>query len=201
MTTLWQQLNQDISDTIEGASRSLVQVRDGRRGAGAGTIWHADGLVLTNAHVVRGQRPTVVLANGRELPARVLALDAKHDLAALMVEASGLPMLALGESRNLVPGQVVIAIGHPWGVLGAVTAGVVIGVGDAWSDGPLNGRELIATDLPLRPGNSGGPLLDAAGRLVGINAMVTGPNVSYAVPAHVAKAFLVETLGARPAAA
>ena len=92
-------------------------------------------------------------------------------------------------------------MGHPWGVRSAATAGVVIGLGTQWPDTPHDGRELIAVNLPLRPGNSGGPLIDVHGRLVGINTMLTGPEVGLAVPVHVAKAFLKEAVGSRMAAA
>lgn len=200
MTTALQELNNDVASAAQEASRSLVQVRSGRRGSGAGTIWHADGLILTNAHVVGNRRIEVDLPGGVSLPAKVLAYDAGRDLAALSVDASGLPAIPLGDSRSLRPGAWVMAIGHPWGVRGAVMTGVVIGTGDYWPETPYSGQDLIAAALPLRPGNSGGPLLDAQGRLVGINAMITGPQVAFAVPVHVAKAFLRETIGAREAA-
>ncbi len=195
MTTTLQEMNTDLAAMAHAAGRSLVQVRAGRHGAGAGTIWHADGLVLTNAHVVSTSRHLVVeLPDGTTLPARLLAYDQANDLAALSVAASGLPTIPLGDSRSLKAGQWVLAIGHPWGVRGAVTGGVVIGTGDYWPETPYSGRELIAAALPLRPGNSGGPLLDVEGRLVGINAMITGPHIAYAVPVHVAKAFLRQAL-------
>ncbi|MBI2170950.1 MAG: trypsin-like peptidase domain-containing protein [Chloroflexi bacterium] len=197
MATALQELNGGIASVAQAASRSLVQVRSGRRGAGAGTIWHADGLILTNAHVVGRGDHEVELPDGTRLPARVLAYDAARDLAALLVAASGLPTIPLGDSRSLQPGQFVMALGHPWGRRGAATAGVVIGIGDGLVETPFRGRDLIAVALPLRPGNSGGPLLDVAGRLVGINAMVTGPQVAFAVPVHVAVAFLKESLGSR----
>ncbi|MBI4203089.1 MAG: trypsin-like peptidase domain-containing protein [Chloroflexi bacterium] len=194
MTTALQELNSAIALVAQEASRTLVQVRSGRRGVGAGTIWHADGLILTNAHVVGSRRLEVELPDGRAFPARVYAYDEARDLAALVIQASGLPTIPLGDSRSLKAGQWVVAIGHPWGRRGAVSSGVVIGVGDHWPATPFHGRELIAAALPLRPGNSGGPLLDVEGRLVGINAMITGPEIAYAVPVHVAKAFLRETV-------
>ena len=90
-----------------------------------------------------------------------------------------------------------MAVGHPWGVVGAATAGVVIGVGQHWPEGTGSEREWIGVNLNLRPGNSGGPLIDSQGRLVGINTVMTGPEVGLAVPVHVVKAFLVEALGSR----
>jgi len=134
-----QQFSNDLAAVGEGVLRSLVQVRNGRRGAGAGTIWHADGLIVTNAHVVDGIAQgrvgaqgalAVVLPDGRELPAYVIARDTEHDLAALRVEANDLPTIPLGDSHQLQPGQLVLCLGFPWGVTGGATSGVVIGVGD-----------------------------------------------------------------------
>src|SRR5262245_58207394 len=127
MSNLLRQFSNDLAAVGETVLRSLVQVRNGRRGAGAGTIWHADGLIVTNAHVVdggmRGQASAreplmVLLPDGRELPARVLARDSEHDLAALRVDAQGLPAIELGDSRQLHPGQIVLCLGFPWGVTG-----------------------------------------------------------------------------------
>ena len=155
---------------------------------------------MTNAHVLQRSAAVVNLRDGRRLPAKVLAYDGPQDLAALMVEAHGLPSAELGDSTALQPGQWVFAIGHPWGVRGAVTGGVVIGVGPH-GRGPGGGeRELIAANLQLRPGHSGGPLVDDRGRLVGINAMMNGPDLGLAVPAHVAVEFLRRALGSSKAA-
>ena len=194
MSDLMRQLNLEMSAVVENVRCSLVQITNGRRGAGAGTIWHADGLIVTNAHVVGRRSLRVTLPDGRALPARLLARDASRDLAALAVDATGLPTSELGQSKQLQPGQWVLALGHPWGVAGAVTAGVVIGVGPP-PEMPLPQRELIQVGLRLRPGHSGGPLVDVHGRLVGINTMMAGPEVGLAVPVHVVKTFLRQALG------
>ena len=194
MSDLMRQLNLEMSAVVENVRRSLVQITNGRRGAGAGTIWHADGLIVTNAHVVGRRSLRVTLPDGRTLPVRLLARDASRDLAALAVDATGLPTSELGQSKQLQPGQWVLALGHPWGVAGAVTAGVVIGVGPP-PEMPLPQRELIQIGLRLRPGHSGGPLVDVHGRLVGINTMMAGPEVGLAVPVHVVKTFLRQALG------
>ena len=192
MSDLWQQLNGDMSAIVENVRRSLVQISNGR-GAGAGTIWHADGLIITNAHVIAGRHGLkVTLPDGRTLPARVLAADTEHDLAALSVEANNLPTITPGESKQLQPGQWVLAVGHPWGVLGAATAGIVINTG---SPPEINRGDFIQVGLHLRPGHSGGPLVDVQGRLVGINTMITGPEVGLAVPVHTVKDFLRQALG------
>lgn len=201
MATLLQQLNEEISDAVESVWNSLVQVRSvNGRGAGAGTIWHKDGMVLTNAHVVQKGQMEVVLRDGRKYPAKVIAQDIDLDVAALSIDAHDLPTMPVGESRSLKAGQLVLATGHPWGVVGAVAAGVVIGTGEFWPDLPQSRREMIAVDLNLRPGNSGGPLTDAEGRLIGINTLMTGPEVGLAVPVHVIKRFLKDALGSQMAA-
>ena len=199
MVSVLLQLNEDMAKLVENGSPSLVEVSTGKGGSGAGTVWHSDGLIVTNAHVAQNQPLTVSLEDGRTLEARLLALDAALDLAALAVDSRGLPAVEIGNSRDLHPGQWVFSLGHPWHVRGAAAAGVVIGMGTEWQR--ASARELIAVNLPLRPGNSGGPLLDAQGRLVGINTMITGPEVGLAVPVHVAKAFLRDNLGARVAVA
>jgi serine protease Do len=190
---LFQQLNDELSAAAEEAQRSLVSISNGQRGAGAGTIWHPDGLILTNAHVVRLRSPKVTLPDGRKIPAQVLAHDRHLDLAAIRVDANNLPTIELGRSKQLRPGEWVLALGHPWGVAGAATAGVVIGMGPP-PEMNMPGREMLHVGLHLRPGHSGGPLVDTRGRLVGINTMMAGPDVGLAVPVHVVKAFLRQEL-------
>ena len=195
MTSVLQDVNSEMASLVEDVGRGLVQVRSNGRGLGAGTVWHKDGLILTNAHVVREDSPLVVLADGSRLPARVLAHDADSDLAALHVDATGLATVTIGDSRGLRAGEWVFALGHPWGVASSVTAGVVIGGGSRTAETRRPGRDWIIASLPLRPGYSGGPMLDAWGRVVGINTMIMGPGVGMAVPVHVVKSFLRSTLG------
>ena len=199
MPSTMQRLNTELASVVETAKRSLVQVHNGGRGVGAGTIWHPEGLIVTNAHVVSGRTGSlrVTLPDGSTLPARLLARDEDRDVAALVVEAVDLPTIDVGKSRDLSPGQWVMALGHPWGVRGAVTAGVVIGVGSAWPEMPQGSREWITAALHLRPGHSGGPLIDVDGRLVGINTMMTGPDMGMAVPVHEVKVFLRDTVGSQ----
>ncbi len=190
MQNLLQLLNDEMAQVAERASRSLVQVHALGQGNGSGVIAHSDGLILTNAHVVRSPKLMAVTMDGRKLPARLLAYDTELDLAALVAEGDGLLPMEFGESRKLQPGQLVMALGHPWGGPGAVTTGAVIGSGREWTNLPPNRREWGGVSLPLRPGNSGGPLIDVEGRLVGLNTMITGLDVAMAVPVHVVKAFL-----------
>lgn len=197
MSDVLKALNDGLADTIDKVHASLVQISNGR-GAGAGTIWHSDGLIITNAHVVRGhEHLKATLPDGRELPAEVIAYDEARDLAALAVKSDDLPTIEIGDSRTLKPGQWVMAVGHPWGVQGAVTSGVVIGVGAHLPEMQQMqpGREWIALSLHMRPGHSGGPLVDSSGRLVGINTMITGPDVGFAIPVQTVKDFLKETIG------
>jgi serine protease Do len=196
MPNILQQLNAETTGIVRQVHASLVRVSNGGSGAGAGTVWNSEGLILTNAHVVHDDRPTVTLPDARRLPARIVALDAERDLALLSIQARGLPTLDLGDSRSVRPGEWVFAVGHPWGIHGAVTAGVVIGVGHDLPEmsGPRRGpaREWLMASLVLRPGNSGGPLVDVHGRLLGVNTIMTGPEVGGAVPVHVVRDFLRE---------
>lgn len=202
MNSLLDQLNHELNDITDRACRALVHIHNGSGGNGAGTIWHPAGLIVTNAHVVaqytpRGQRVAVeggplrvTLPDGRTLPATILAADPERDIAALSVLADDLPTIELGNSRDLRPGDWVMAVGFPWGVAGAVTGGVVIGVSAGLPELPVPHGDWIAVSLHMRPGHSGGPLVDTQGRLVGINTMIAGPDVGFAVPLHAVKTFL-----------
>ncbi|MCB0035394.1 MAG: trypsin-like peptidase domain-containing protein [Anaerolineales bacterium] len=192
MSELLRTLNNELAAMTGTVHRSLVQINNGRRGgSGAGTIWQADGLILTNAHVVRQQTPEVTLPDGRTITADIIAYDEQRDLATLSVAAHGLPTLPLGDSSTLRAGDWVMAIGHPWGILGAASAGFVIDVG--WPLGWSSYRgELVQTSLTLRPGHSGGPMVNGDGQLIGINTMISGPKVGLAVPINVAKQFMAE---------
>jgi serine protease Do len=199
MSTILEDFSNELANVSEHALRSLVQIRRGGRSIGSGAIWHTDGLIVTNAHVVAGGRQVaddvrVRLADGRELAARVLAIDEQADLAALRVETSDLPAIDLGDSHQLQPGQLVIALGTPYGVTGGATIGTVVGIGDSLGETRQRGNEWLVASLHLRPGHSGGPMVDARGRLVGINTMMNGSDVGIAVPVHVAKAFLRQAL-------
>jgi serine protease Do len=177
-----------LAGLAEFLRRSTVRV-DGPR-SGSGVVWRASGLIVTNAHVATGQRALVTLAGGREFEAAVVARDPRRDLAALAVNASGLPAAAIGESDALRPGELLFAAGNPLGLTGALAAGVALSGGAA---------EWIRADIPLAPGNSGGPLADAGGRVVGINSMVAG-GVALAVPSRAVEAFLRRAVPFREAA-
>lgn len=178
----------ELEQVVEKVLPSVVQVTDGRRGAGTGVIWRTDGVVLTNYHVVAGQREILVeLRDGRTFPAKVLNYNEAADLALLQVEATQLPAAEVDDSSTLRVGELVVAIGHPWGQKYVVTAGIASGVGTLKDE--RNGRTatFIRSDVPLAPGNSGGPLLNARGAVVGINAMIFGGDLSVAIPSAVAR--------------
>jgi serine protease Do len=176
--------------------RSTVQVLTSDSGGGSGIIWRADGLILTNAHVARGQRATVRLWDGERFEARVVRHDPRRDLAALAVDARSLPAAAIGESQVLKPGELVLAIGSPWGVPGVLALGIVhAGCPNGDDEGPRH----VRADVRLAPGNSGGPLADTDGRVVGINTMIAG-GLAIAVSTGEAAAFLRDMAKASRAA-
>jgi serine protease Do len=188
------QFNNEMACLADRVKASLVEVTISLRGGAAGTIWLSSGLIVTNAHVIKGGEPIVRLPDGRRLEALVLAQDSKLDLAAIKVDAERLLPVSLGDSDDLEPGQLVVALGHPWGVRGTVTAGIVMDVGNDCLRVKYP-SPLVSVNLPLRPGNSGGPLVDSLGRLVGINSMMTGADAGLAIPINVARAFLQSRLG------
>ena len=172
---------------------SVVQIRVHGRGVGAGVVLDAGGAIVTNHHVVgdMGGPVEVRLGDGRSLPARVVRRWAAADLALLQVpSAGGLQPASPGDSAGLRVGQLVLAIGHPWGQPDVVTAGIISGLGEARM--PWGGRavDYIRSDVRLAPGNSGGPLIDAAGRVVGINSMIWGGDLAVAIPVGVVQRWL-----------
>lgn len=160
------------------------------RGQGSGFIVAADGLVLTNAHVVDGASEVKVkLTDRREFAAKVVGMDAKTDIAVLKIEARGLPAVKIGDASALRPGEWVVAIGAPFGFENSVTAGIVSAKGRSLPDAAY--VRFIQTDVAVNPGNSGGPLFNLAGEVVGINSQIlsqTGgyQGLSFAIPIDIA---------------
>jgi S1-C subfamily serine protease len=194
--------SQAVTRVVEEVGDAVVRVdvRDakGRRaGSGSGVVVAADGLILTNSHVVSGhQRVELVLTDGRRFNGRAIGDDPDTDLALLRTEeAVSLPHASLGDSKALKRGQLVIAIGNPLGFESSVTAGVVSAFGRSMraSTGRLI-DDIIQTDAALNPGNSGGPLVSSAGKVVGINtAVIMGAQgICFAVAANTASYVLGE---------
>jgi serine protease Do len=177
-----------FGEVAERLRRSTVQVQTRGRGQGVGSgiIWSGDGLIITNAHVARGSQAKVALWDGSTHEASVVNRDARRDLASLKIQASGLPAATPGNSSALRVGELVIAVGNPFGFIGALTTGVVHS---------LPGRQLwVTADVRLAPGNSGGPLADAQGRVIGINTMIAG-GLALAVPSNAVGQFLKGEIG------
>jgi S1-C subfamily serine protease len=212
--------NGDDDDLLDAYSRAVTRVveqvgpavvsiavkkqSDARRaegmGAGSGVIIAPDGFILTNNHVVEhADEIEIGLTDGSALPARLVGTDATTDLAVVRAEANGLPSARLGDSASLRVGQLVIAIGNPLGFSNTVSTGVVSALGRALRG--QSGRSIeniIQTSVPLNPGNSGGPLVDSHGRVVGVNtAMIAvAQGIGFAVPVNTAK-FVVGELVTR----
>ena len=170
----------------------FMQPGDGApvRGEGSGFIVSADGIILTNAHVVDGaQKVTVKLTDRREFEARVIGSDAKSDVAVLKIDAHDLPVTKLGDPRKLQVGEWVVAIGSPFGLENTVTAGIVSAKGRSLPDDTY--VPFIQTDVAVNPGNSGGPLFNLRGEVVGINSQIYSRSggyqgLSFAIPIDVA---------------
>ena len=181
-------LASQASESLAARLRSiLVSVRS-RAGGGSGTAWGRDGLIITNHHVVPGEHADVRLAGGAVFRAAVVRRSPDADLAALKVEAK-LESFADSRTSRLRSGEIVVAMGNPWAEEGVLTHGVVLGRGPATLENALPIADAIHADIRLAPGNSGGPLADAAGRVVGINSMVAG-GMGIAVPSATVERFL-----------
>ena len=176
-----------FGEIAERLRRSTVQVRfNGRGGGGSGIVWKPDGLILTNAHVARGPQAEIELWDGQRFPAKLVSKDARRDLATFRISATGLEAATAGDSSALRAGELVIAVGNPLGFAGALSTGIVHSNSDRW----------IHADVQLAPGNSGGPLANAHGEVIGVNtAIVNG--LGAAVPSKAALEFVHH--GPRPA--
>ncbi len=181
--------------------RSFTVEIANHRGGGSGVIWSADGLIVTNAHVVRGSKVDVKLEDKSIVTGSVIARDDRRDLAAIQINAQQLPTPTIGNSGDLRPGEIVLAMGSPWGFAGALTAGVIHAT--QWQEHPRgqlsftdreflqqdNSTSLIVADIRLAPGNSGGVLADARGRVIGINAAIFN-GLALAIPSQQVQDFV-----------
>jgi S1-C subfamily serine protease len=194
-----------VAERVSGSIGSLRVMRRGRggrvpAGAGSAVALTPDGFMLTSAHVVSGpgRAGRVAFVDGRELGFETVGLDRLSDLAVLRVDGDALVPAELGDAERLRVGQLVVAIGNPHGFAGSVTAGVVSALGRSLP--ARSGRtfryidNVIQTDAALNPGNSGGGLVDSAGRLVGINTAVAGVGLGLAVPINSATRQIIAAL-------
>lgn len=187
-------LADDFAAVAERLCRSTVQVRGRGHRGGSGVIWHSSGLIITNAHVIQSPRARVELSDRRVFDATVTARSLQDDLAALKVEADNLPCATIGNSDALRVGELVLAVGNPLGLIGAVTAGIIHSIGTYPQGVPgsidiPSSQKWVQADVRLAPGNSGGPLADARGHVIGINSMIAG-SLALAVPSNEVERFL-----------
>jgi S1-C subfamily serine protease len=219
----------ELAELAQRLRGGVAQIQVGSRGIGTGILWRTspvsggapgevEATIITNAHVVRAAREpalTLRLSDGRELEGRVTAVDPSRDLASLTTRGTDLTPLEIGDSAALRVGELVLAVGNPFGRFNALTLGVVAArapadpdlvvepaetpEGDDPPSGPRDPRgrwrlsrlEVIQADIRLYPGNSGGPLTDVRGRVVGVNSMVGG-GLAFAIPSRTVRQFLAE---------
>ena len=186
MTT--EPLGRELADLASALRQSTVEVRARGAGAGSGIIWSAAGVIVTNAHVARTERTTIVLWDGRELDGVLTAHDPRRDLATIAIDPGGATLTAatIGHPTDLRTGDVVVALGHPLGITGAIALGIIHAV-----ETRRGGPRWIRADIRLAPGNSGGPLADARGRVIGVNTLIAG-GLGVAVPSTTVTRFLAD---------
>jgi S1-C subfamily serine protease len=187
-----------VAEQLRPTVVNLRGQRGRNEGSGSGILFTPDGFLLTNHHVVQGQqRLRVRLSDGREQAGRVIGADPWTDLAVVQVEEANLPFVTFGDSAKLRVGQLVVAIGSPFGFESTVTAGVVSATGRTLRS--ITGHlvdNVIQTDAALNPGNSGGPLVDSRGLVVGVNTAIIRPaqGLCFAIPINMAKHILPQLM-------
>jgi serine protease Do len=184
----------NLNGLAEVLQQAVVEVRSGETASATGIIWGGGGLVVTNAHCIRRGASVQVIAGGKWREAHALAYHPHHDLALLAAPSVTGPLLEQRDPDSLRTGELVFAHGHPLGIKDSLAMGVLHAV---TRDRSGSARWIVA-DVRLAPGNSGGPLVDAEGRLVGINSMVVN-GLGVAVPASLVQRFVERSLSQRAA--
>src|SRR5215813_7235937 len=192
-------ISRTFVDAAKRIKPAVVHIKVGTRGAtGSGVIVSSDGYILTNNHVASAANElTVKLADGRELRARRIGVDPRTDLALIKVEAQNMPYATLGDSSKLEQGEWVIALGSPFGLEQTMTAGIISATGRKFGGAYDN---YIQTDASVTPGNSGGPLVNMNGEVIGVNTSIYSSGggsegVGFAIPANTAKKVKEQLLG------
>jgi serine protease Do len=180
-----QQISDALGELTREIARSVVLVRGSMGSSGSGVIWDRPGLVITNDHVVPGSRAELTVAGGRRIKARVVRRAPALDLAALEVEGDPGQGAQVGDSDELHVGDLVVAVGNPMGERNAPSLGILASAAD----------DVLRLSITLRPGNSGGALVNARGQVVGIPHMVTGNGLALAVASRRVREFLAGATG------
>lgn len=197
------QITSELNVIAEKLKASIVEISSSRHSSGSGTIWRSQGLIVTNAHVINSWQTHVTLADGKILKAKVTAIDPQRDLAALQVNATDLPAITVGNANNLRVGELVLAVGNPYGLTGALTMGMLhardfdnIEEFKETRRYPkktfipyVQSQKWIIADIRLAPGNSGGLLANAKGEVIGINTAIAG-GLALAIPSQEVECFL-----------
>ena len=177
----------DLANLAAKVGRSMVRVEHGGRGLGTGTIWHPRGLIVTNAHVAHVGPLSALLDDGRLLKTSLIGIDRKLDVAALQLEIEieeEVEAIPIGDARKLRPGELIFAMGFPWGQGSGLTLGSFIGFSPSSEAGSGADGAWLSGSLHLRPGHSGGPMFNTSGELVGLNTVMQGPDVGIAIPVY-----------------
>ncbi len=180
-----------LTELFESVRPAIVQIRNEQRGGGTGVVWQTDGRIITNHHVVPSDNDKIQVqfVDGRTFPAKVIQRNPLLDLALLQIQGDNFQALPVGDSSKLRVGELVFAIGHPWGQRWSVTAGIFSTM-TTFQRRDGTSTRYLKSDVLLAPGNSGGPLLDADGKVIGINAMIFGGDQAVSIPSNVVTTWL-----------